>query len=120
MFKNYFKTTIRSLWRNKGYSFLNIFGLAIGIACAGLIFLWAEDELNWDNNNVKKDKLYQLEVNLTVDKNEWTMGSTPRPLGTAMTTQIPGIANTARLSDQAQRLLFSFTDKSLYAAGRYT
>jgi putative ABC transport system permease protein len=120
MFKNYFKTTIRSLWRNKGYSFLNIFGLAIGIACAGLIFLWAEDELNWDNNNVKKDKLYQLEVNLTVDKNEWTMGSTPRPLGTAMKTEIPGIASTARLSDQAQRLLFSFTDKSLYAAGRYT
>ncbi|MGN6193578.1 MAG: hypothetical protein ACTHOB_01490 [Ginsengibacter sp.] len=45
MFKNFFKTTIRSLERNKGYSFLNIFGLAIGIACAGFIFLWVEDEL---------------------------------------------------------------------------
>lgn len=39
MFKNFFKTTIRSLWKNKGYSFLNIFGLAIGITCAGLIAL---------------------------------------------------------------------------------
>ena len=120
MFKNYFKTTIRSLWRNKGYSFLNIFGLAIGIACAGLIFLWAEDELNWDNNNVKKDRLYQLEVNTSYGGNNFTMGSTPRPMGAAMKTEIPGIAGTARFSDQAQRLLFSFTDKSLYAAGRYT
>lgn len=46
MFRNYFKTTFRNLWKNKGYSFLNIFGLAIGIACAALIFLWVEDELN--------------------------------------------------------------------------
>ena len=119
MFKNYFKTTFRSLWKNKGYSFLNIFGLAIGIACAGLIFLWAEDELTFDNANVNKDRLYQLEVNMKIDGNEWTMGSTPRPMGAAMKAEIPGIANTARLSDQDERLLFSFGDKSLYAAGRY-
>ncbi len=44
MFKYYFKTAIQSLWKNKGYSFLNIFGLGIGIAYAGLIFLWVKDE----------------------------------------------------------------------------
>ncbi len=120
MLKNYFKTTFRGLWKNKGYSFLNIFGLAIGIACAGLIFLWAEDELTFDNTNVKKDRIYQLEVNMTVGGNEWTMGSTPRPMGAAMKAEIPGIANTARFSDQDERLLFSFGDRSLYAAGRYT
>ena len=49
MIKNYFKSTLRNLWNNKGYSFLNIFGLAIGIACAGLIFLWVEDELDYDS-----------------------------------------------------------------------
>ena len=58
MIKNYFKTTFRSLWKNKGYSFLNIFGLAIGITCAGLIFLWVEDEVKWDSFNAKKDRLY--------------------------------------------------------------
>jgi len=120
MFRNYFKTTFRSLWKNKGYSFLNIFGLAIGIACAGLIFLWAEDELTFDNANVKKDRLYQLEVNMTFGGNNFTMGSTPRPMGAAMKTEIPGIANTARFSDQDERLLFGLGDKSLYAAGRYT
>src|SRR5215472_5552278 len=112
MIKNYFKTTLRNLWKNKGYSFLNISGLAIGIACAGLIFLWAEDELNWDNNNANKSRLYQLEVNMTMDGNNFTMGSTPRPMGKAMQTEIPGIINTARVSDQGQRLLFNAGDKS--------
>ena len=49
MLKNFFKTSYRNFSKNKGYSFLNIFGLAIGIACAGFIFLWAEDELTFDN-----------------------------------------------------------------------
>ena len=121
MIKNYFKSTFRNLWRNKGYSSLNIFGLAIGIACAGLIFLWAEDEFTFDNANVKKDRLYQLNVNMTYDGNKFTMGSTPRPMAAAMKAEIPGIANAARYSDNDQQLLFSFSDnKSLYAKGRYT
>ncbi len=54
MFQNFFKTMLRSLWINKGYSFLNIVGLAIGIACAGLIFLWVEDEVSYDDVHEKK------------------------------------------------------------------
>ena len=54
MLGNLFRITFRSLWKNKGYSFLNIFGLAIGIACAGLIFLWVEDEINFDQFNTKR------------------------------------------------------------------
>ena len=120
MLHNFFKTTFRSLWKNKGYSFLNIFGLAIGIACAGLIFLWAEDELTFDNANVYKDRIYQLNVNMTVDGNKWTMGSTPRPIAAAIKAEIPGIANAVRYSDEDQRSLFSCNKKSLYTAGRYT
>lgn len=119
MLKNFFKTTIRNLWKNKTYSFLNIFGLAVGIACAGLIFLWVEDELNWDNNNVKKDRLYQLEVNMTSGGNNFTMPSTPRPMAGAMQTEISGIVNTARISDQDERLLFNIENKSLYTTGRF-
>ncbi|MFT3701675.1 MAG: ABC transporter permease [Agriterribacter sp.] len=119
MFRNYLKTAWRNLSKNKGYSFLNIFGLAIGIACAGLIFLWAESELTWDNFNSKKHNLYQLEVNMTSDGNNFTMGSTPRPMGAAMQKEIPGIAHTARVSDQGVRLLFSAGDKQLYATGLY-
>ena len=51
MFRNYFKTAFRNLWKNKTYGFLNVFGLAVGIACAGLIFLWVEDEWSYNQNN---------------------------------------------------------------------
>lgn len=49
MIENYFKTTFRNLWKTRGYSFLNIFGLAVGITAASLIFLWVEDEMTYDN-----------------------------------------------------------------------
>src|SRR6185436_5520442 len=99
MLKNYFKTAWRSLWKNKTYSFLNIFGLAIGIACAGLIFLWVNDEITFDNVNTKKDRLYAVKVNYEYGGNLFTMGSTPRPMASALKQEIPGIANTCRVSD---------------------
>lgn len=119
MFKNYFKTSIRNLWRNRTYSFLNIFGLAIGIACAGLIFLWVEDEVNYDSFNEKKDRLYYVRVNQKYDASVFTHGSTPGVMAPAMKTEIPGIANTCRVSEGQTSLLFSIGDKSMYAAGRY-
>ena len=44
MLKNFFKVAVRNLWKQKGYSFLNIFGLALGMACSLLILLWIRDE----------------------------------------------------------------------------
>jgi putative ABC transport system permease protein len=119
MFKNYFKITLRNLWKNKTYSFLNIFGLSIGIACAGLILLWAEDELTFDNVNLKKDRLYQVRVNANFGGTIYTMGSTPRPMAPLLKAEIPGIVNAARVSDEDQLLLFSVTDKSFYSSGKY-
>ena len=81
MLKNFFKSTFRNLWSNKVYSALNIAGLAIGIACAGLIFLWVGDEISYDNFNVKKNNLYSLRINMSMDGNHFTMGSTPRVMG---------------------------------------
>ena len=119
MFKNYFKTTFRNLWKNKGYSFLNIFGLAIGIACAGLIFLWVQDEMNWDSSNTKMDNLYFVRVNAVLDAGTWTHWSTPGVMAPVMQTEIPGIANTCRTTEGETRLLFSVGDKSIYASGKY-
>src|SRR6185312_3306674 len=118
MFKNFFKTTIRSLWKNKGYSFLNIFGLAIGIACAGLIFLWVEDELNWDQFNTKKDSLYRIRENQKYDTYVATFGSTPAPMAPAMQHEIPGIANTCRIIGYSTKLI-TIGNKSMYAFPNY-
>ncbi|MES2849496.1 MAG: ABC transporter permease, partial [Bacteroidota bacterium] len=119
MIKNYFKTSIRNLSKNKGYSFLNIFGLAIGIACAGLIFLWVENELSYDKFNAKKDNLYFIKENQKYDAYTATFGSTPGPLAPAMQQEIPGIANTCRMTDY-DATLFTIGDKTMYGAGIYT
>ncbi len=119
MFKNYFKTTLHNLWKNKTYSFLNIFGLAIGIACAALIFLWVEDELNWDNFNTKKDRLYYLRENQKYDTYTATFSSTPGVMAPVMQAEIPGIANTCRTSEGDMSFLFNIGDKSVYASGKY-
>src|SRR3954454_7002716 len=100
MFKTYFKTTFRNLWKNKSYSFLNIFGLAIGIACAGLIFLWVEDELNYDQFNTKKDNLYFIKENQKYDAYVATFGSSPALMAPAMQAEIPGVANTCRIGGE--------------------
>jgi putative ABC transport system permease protein len=118
MFKTYFKTTIRNLWKTKGYSFLNIFGLAIGIACAGLIFLWVEDELNWDQFNTKKDSLYRIRENQKYDSYVATFGSTPAPMAPVMQQEIPGVANTCRIIGYNTKLI-TIGNKSMYAFPNY-
>src|SRR5450432_2496810 len=119
MLRNFFKTTFRNLWKNKSYSFLNIFGLAIGIACAGLIFLWVKDEESYDSFNTKKDLLFYVRENQKYDTYTATFGSTPGIMAPAMQAEIPGIANTCRASEGQQSLLFSIGDKSMYASGKY-
>ena len=57
MLRNFLKVAIRNLWKHKGYSFLNIFGLAMGMACSLLILLWIRDEKSMDNFHVKGDRL---------------------------------------------------------------
>ncbi|HEY4877384.1 MAG TPA: ABC transporter permease, partial [Puia sp.] len=118
MVKNYFKTTIRNLWKNKAYSFLNIFGLSIGIACAGFIFLWVDDELNWDQFNIKKDRLYRIKENQKYDTYVATFGSTPTPMAPAMLQEIPGIANTCRIIGSNSALTM-IGGKSLYTFPNY-
>ena len=119
MWKNYFQITIRNLFKNRTFSLLNIFGLATGITCASLIFLWVEDELTFNQVHEKQENLYALRINANFGGDLYTLGSTPRPMAAAIKKEIPGIANTARISDTEQRKLFSFSNKSLYAVGRY-
>ncbi|SFW53958.1 ABC transporter permease [Cellulophaga fucicola] len=117
MFKNYFKIAFRSLLKNKGYSFLNIFGLAMGITCASLIFLWVEDEVNYDAVFSNKEQVYYLPTNQKYN-GEWrTFTSTPGPLAEALKKEVPGIINATRYRDEER--LFKQGDKSLYKKGSY-
>jgi putative ABC transport system permease protein len=60
MIKNFFKVALRNLWKHKGYSSLNIFGLAMGMACSLLILLWISDEQSVDGFHARGDRLYRI------------------------------------------------------------
>ena len=118
MLTNYLKAYLRNLWKNRTYSFLNIIGLAVGITCSTLIFLWIEDEFNWDHQFAKKAVLSQVEDNQTYDGTTYTFTATPGPLAAGIKADIPGIANTTHLS-WTNNALFSLDDKPLYQPGNY-
>ena len=117
MFKNYLRTTLRSLWKNKTYSFLNIFGLAIGIAAAGLIFLWVESEMGHDNMFPKKENIYLVYTNQIYSGVTRTFDDTPGPLGPAMEKEIPGVVSACRTT--WDKPLFGTLDQGVYEGGMY-
>jgi putative ABC transport system permease protein len=118
MIKNYLKSYLRNLWKNRTYTFLNIAGLAVGITCSTLIFLWIEDEFNWDHQFVKKQSLYQVKDNQTYDGTTYTFSATPGPLAAGMKADIPGIAATSHLT-WGNKTLFSLDDKPIYEDGNF-
>jgi putative ABC transport system permease protein len=119
MLINFFRITFRNLWKNRGYSFLNIFGLSIGIACAGLIFLWVKDEIGYDENNLKKESVYLVKTNENVDDGVFTHSSTPGPLAATLQKENSAVVNTCRVSEGGTSLLFSVGDKTMYLSGNY-
>ncbi len=118
MIKNYIKTTLRALFKNKGYSFLNIAGLGIGIACASLIFLWVQDEVTFNHNFAKRDVLYKVYENQTYNGKVSTFFATPGPFAKAVKAEIPGIKNAARMTGDAGQL-FGLGDKVITEQGNY-
>jgi putative ABC transport system permease protein len=118
MFRTYVKTTFRNLWNNRAHSFLNIAGLAVGIACAGLILLYVEDELTYNHNFKNRDLLYRVMENQKNEGKILTSGSTPGPLAESMRLEISGIKNSGRLSWNMDEL-FVLNDKSIKENGAY-
>lgn len=117
MIKNYLKIAWRNLWKNKGYSMLNIFGLAIGITCAAMILLWVEDEVGYDANFDKQDVVYYVPTNQQYE-GEWrTFHSTPGPLAEVLKEEVPGIVGAARTKEED--FLFQVGETAINKNGRY-
>ncbi len=84
MFKNYLKIAWRNLWKNKGYTFINVGGLAIGMAVTLIIGLWIQDELNYNNYFKDKSKIAQVFQSQTFNGETGTGPAIPRPLEMAL------------------------------------
>ncbi|TDS15952.1 ABC transporter permease [Sphingobacterium paludis] len=112
MIQNFFKIAWRSLLKNKGFTAINILGLAIGMAAAILILLWVHSELTYDRMYKKTDQLYLLG-----NKDKWNdetavWFATPKPLATALKSKFPEIKNVTRMNS-AEGFLFTVGEKKI-------
>jgi len=96
MFKSYFKTALRNIKRQKGYSFINIMGLAIGMACCILMLLWVQDEISYDKFHDNFDYLYRVTVEETTGDKITHMPSAPYPLGPSLQNDYPEVIDYCR------------------------
>jgi ABC-type antimicrobial peptide transport system permease subunit len=96
MFKNYLKVAFRNLWRSKGFSFINITGLAIGMATAVLIFLWIYNEVSYDRFHKNGHNLYQAWNRGVYDDKLQCWNSTPKILGPTLKLEFPEVADFSR------------------------
>jgi ABC-type antimicrobial peptide transport system permease subunit len=116
MFKNYFKVAFRNLKRHKGYSFINITGLAIGMACCLLISLWVLDELSFNRFHAHADQLYRVEFDQNYSGKLFHVTVSPYPMAQALEAEIPEIEHAVRTAGMGE-LLVRYGDKILYQDG---
>jgi putative ABC transport system permease protein len=104
MFTNYFKIALRNLTRNKVYSFINIAGLSLGLACSMLIILYVKDEVSYDRFHREVNRIYRItshSFNKKENKVDWN-SNTGYLQGPRFTANIPGIQSFVRIQSQRQ------------------
>ena len=97
MIRNYFVVAFRGIMRNKAYSFINILGLSVGVACCMLLALYIQDEYSYDRHIADPDRVYRIVTELHLDKTGIkTMGSCSPPIAMGMKDELPEIESATR------------------------
>ncbi len=107
MIFNYLKIAFRNIIRHKAFAFINIAGLAIGMACSIFILFWVQNELSYDHFHKNADRIYRITARLGDFKAAVNTASMPPELK----REIPAVKNFVRLSDLNQDLLEVGTKK---------
>ncbi|WP_080054701.1 ABC transporter permease [Spirosoma aerolatum] len=119
MFRNYIKIAVRSLLKHKFYSLINVFGLALGMACSLLIGLWVRDELSYDRFLPNAEAIHFVRVNFPTQEGDTVTNTvTPGPLQEAIANDIPEIAAVTKLN-YGPELLIKVGEKTAKEKGHY-
>ncbi|WP_276500540.1 ABC transporter permease [Terrimonas pollutisoli] len=119
MIKNYFKIAWRNLKKNKMYSFINIGGLAVGMAVAMLIGLWVWDELSFDKYHKNYDRIGQVWQFVKFDVEKASYNSVPVPLAEEFRTKYPDF-ELASVTTYNRTTVLGTDDKKISRTGMYT
>lgn len=117
MLRNFIIITFRSIRKNGIYTFINVAGLSIGLACSLLILLWVNHEISYDAFHAKKEHLHRVMTNRQGDNGIHSSTAVPIPLEEALKKD-PGIRYTS-MTNWGQTFLLTVDDKKLYKRGYY-
>jgi len=105
MFRNYLKVALRSLWKSKGFTAINIIGLAAGLGVCLLIVLYVADELSYDRFNVNADRIYRLDADIYFNSTQFTSSISPKPLALTLTKECPQVEQMVRINSSNDILI---------------
>jgi ABC-type antimicrobial peptide transport system permease subunit len=111
MLKNYLITIFRNMRKQKGYTFINISGLAIGMASCILIFIWVQDELSINRMHEKEDQIYLVRTWQQYGSVREQGSGAPPALGPALKAEYAEVINSALVHNGNPQFLFRYKDK---------
>lgn len=116
MFSNYLKIAVRNLLKNKGFSFINILGLSVGMASAILILLWINHEMSYDQFHEKKDRIYEAWNKDTFSGKLQCWNTTPKIFARTVERDFPEVEMATRVN-WSSNFLFTIGEKKLTVTG---
>ena len=127
MIRSYIRVALRNLWRNRGYAFINIFGLGLGLATSIFIFLYVFNELSYDRFHEKSDSIYKAWISGMMPAGEMRNASTAGPMAAALIDDYPEVEQVVRIRQYGGYLVgngdrkfneteqdFMFTDSTFF------
>ncbi len=120
MLKNYLRIALRNLLKYKGFTFINISGLSIGIACCILIMLYVKYEFSYDRFTEKSVRTYRVYMELADAKSKASFNLTSVPMGPALLNEYPEIETITRVRKVFRSTpVFSFGENKFYEEGLF-
>ncbi len=111
MIKNYFKTAVRNLLLHKGYSLINIAGLAIGMACCLLILMFVNNELSYDRYHENADRIYRVVSEIKFGGRHFKLAVLPPAAAGTFVKELPEVKDAVRFRNRGSYII-KFADKS--------
>jgi putative ABC transport system permease protein len=97
MFRNYLKIAMRNFFKHKGFAFINIFGLAVGVACCLMIVLYVFDEISYDRYHEKAEQIYRVGIDGFINNIEFHGVITCSPMAQTLVREFPEVIAATRL-----------------------
>ena len=122
MLKNFFRSAFRRLLRNRLYTFMNIIGLSVGLACFAMIGMWVKHQYSYDQMHGNAQRIFQVNESISGEREKFRQAITAAPLAAALISECPEIDRTLRLdlfNAVVQHGAQQFVEKKNYRCGPF-